>query len=94
MQVSVGQAGHVKIKLGDGLVPVSGRKINVMMNFLKLTTCWFAPAMKPNGPAVWLVAVCACPDDRQVVRVAVAWFLPSPGRWTSSFSSRLKCPDG
>jgi len=30
-----------------------------------------------NGPAVWLVAVCACPDDRQVVRVAVACFLPS-----------------
>jgi hypothetical protein len=52
MQVSVGQAGHVKIKLGDGLVPVSGRKINVMMNFLKLTSCWFAPAMKPNGPAI------------------------------------------
>jgi hypothetical protein len=47
-----------------------------------------------NGPAVWLVAVSACPDDRQVVRVAVAWFLPSPGRRPRSFSSRQKCPDG
>jgi hypothetical protein len=32
---SVGQAAHVKIKLGDDCVPERGRKLNVMMNFLK-----------------------------------------------------------
>jgi len=54
---SVGQAGRVKIKLGDGLIPISGRKSNVMMKCFKLTTRWFATAMKPNGPAVVVVSI-------------------------------------
>jgi len=32
---SVGQAGHVKRKLVDGLVPVSGRNLFVMVNSVK-----------------------------------------------------------
>jgi hypothetical protein len=42
---------HVKIKLVDDGVPISGRNLSVMINCLKAGGR-VVVAMKPNGPAV------------------------------------------
>lgn len=52
LQGALGQAGHVKQELVDGIVLISGRNICVTVNFLKQTGSGFALAMTPNGPAV------------------------------------------
>jgi len=83
---SVGQAGRVKIKLGDGLIPISGRKSNVMMKCFKLTTRWFATAMKPNGPAVVVVSI-----TRRRIRAESRFFshqvVTVPGGYGTCFCS-------
>jgi len=44
MQGTRGQVGHVKQYLVDGVVPLSGRKLFVMVNFLNVTG-WFFPML-------------------------------------------------
>jgi hypothetical protein len=52
MQGARGQVGHVKIKLVDGIVPISGRNVHVIVDSLNGDILSVRKAMKPNGPAI------------------------------------------